>query len=49
MANRTCPDLDTLEAVLVERCQTLRADPATIKAHTHFHWSPEEPIWTTHH
>ena len=27
MANRVFPDLDALEAVLVERCRTLAADP----------------------
>lgn len=43
VANRTFADLDELEAVLVKRCQTLRADPATIKAHTLFHWWPAEP------
>lgn len=36
VANRTFADLAGLEAVLVERCQTLRADAPTIKAHTHF-------------
>lgn len=43
VANRTFADLDELERVLIERCQTLRADPALIKAHTHFHWWPAEP------
>lgn len=43
VANRTFADLDELETVLVHRCQTLRADPATIKAHTHFYWWPPEP------
>lgn len=42
VANRTFADLDELEAVLVARCQTLRADPALIKAHTLFHWWPPE-------
>lgn len=42
VANRTFADLDALEAVLVERCQTLRADPDTIKAHTHYHWWPDD-------
>lgn len=43
VANRSFADLDELEAVLVARCQTLRADPATVKAHTRFHWWPAEP------
>lgn len=43
VANRTFTDLDELEAVLLERCQTLRADRPLIKAHTHFHWWPPEP------
>lgn len=43
VANRSFADLDELEAVLVTRCQTLRADPATVKAHTLFHWWPSEP------
>ena len=47
VANRSFADLDALEAVLVERCQTLRADPATIKAHTWFHWWPTESARAT--
>jgi DDE superfamily endonuclease len=47
VANRTFADLDELEAVLVERCQTVRAAPATVKAHTLFHWWPSEPTTTT--
>lgn len=43
VANRSFADLDALEAVLVQRCQTLRAAPALIKAHTQFHWWPPEP------
>ena len=43
VANRAFPDLDTLEAVLVDRCRTLEADPNRLKAHTHFHWWPAEP------
>jgi hypothetical protein len=43
VANRAFPDLDALEAVLVARCRTLEADPARLKAHTHFHWWPREP------
>jgi hypothetical protein len=40
VANRPFADLDELEAVLVARCRTLRADRRTIKAHTRFHWWP---------
>jgi transposase len=43
VANRAFPDLDALEAVLMERCRTLEADPSRLKAHTHFHWWPAEP------
>lgn len=41
VANRSFANLDALEAILVERCQTLRADRTTIRAHTHFHWWPD--------
>ena len=43
VANRAFPDLDRLEAVLVDRCRTLEADPARLQAHTRFHWWPPEP------
>lgn len=43
IANRTFADLDALEAVLVQRCQTLRADSRTVTTHTHCHWWPAEP------
>lgn len=43
VVNRCFATLDELEAVLIERCQTLRADPVTVKGHTHFHWWPQEP------
>lgn len=43
VANRAFPDLDALEAVLVERCRALEADPARLNAHTRFHWWPDEP------
>ena len=43
LANRSLPDLDALEAVLVDRCRTLEADPQRLHAHTHFHWWPSEP------
>lgn len=44
VANRAFADLDDLEAVLVERCRTLEAAPQRLKAHTHFHWWPPEPL-----
>ena len=44
LANRTFPDLDALEAVLVERCRTLEADQNRIQAHTHYHWWPPDPL-----
>jgi transposase len=43
LANRAFADLDALEAVLVERCRTLEADPARLHAQTHYHWWPTEP------
>ncbi len=43
VANRAFPDLEALEAVLLDRCRTLEADRPRIKAHTHFHWWPPEP------
>lgn len=43
VANRAFATMDALEAVLVARCRTLEADPARLKAHTHFHWWPQEP------
>jgi transposase len=49
VANRSFVDLAALEAVLVERCRTLRADPALLKARTHFHWWPPEPPPTIPH
>jgi transposase len=44
VANRAFPDLDALEDVLVERCRTLEADPTRLRAHTHYHWWPAEPL-----
>jgi hypothetical protein len=44
IANRVFPDLDALEAVLVERCRTLEADHERLHAHTRFHWWPPEPV-----
>jgi hypothetical protein len=43
VANRAFPDLTALEAVLVDRCRILEADPERLKHHTHFHWWPAEP------
>ena len=48
VANRTFADLDALEEVLITRCQTLRADRPTVKAHTKFHWWPRERRQITH-
>jgi hypothetical protein len=44
IANRAFAALDPLETVLVERCRTLAADPQRLKAHTHFHWWPPDPL-----
>jgi transposase len=44
LVNRAFATLDDLETVLVERCRTLAADPDRLKAHTHFHWWPPEPL-----
>lgn len=43
VANRVFADLDELEATLLTRCQTLRADPTRIQGHTRFHWWQELP------
>lgn len=42
LANCAFPDLDALDAVLIRRCQQLEADPVRLRAHTHFHWWPQE-------
>ncbi len=42
VANRTFADLDALDAVLITRCQTLRADRHAIGALTHSWWWPSE-------
>jgi len=44
VANRVFPDMPSLETILVDRCRTLEADPHRLKAHTHFHWWPLEPV-----
>ena len=43
VANRTFADLDALEATLVTRCRTLRADRRTIRNLTHSWWWPSAP------
>ncbi len=43
VANHAFADLNEREAVLVERCRTLEADPQRLKAHTRYHWWPPEP------
>jgi DDE superfamily endonuclease len=40
LANRAFADLDALETVLVDRCRTLLAAPATLHAHTAYAWWP---------
>jgi transposase len=40
VANRCMPDLDTLEELVVERCDELTRQPQTIRSQTHFHWWP---------
>lgn len=42
VANRTFTDLDALEAVLVDRCRTLRADRTTIRSVTRYAWWPTD-------
>ena len=44
VANCAFADLNTLEAVLVERCRGLEADPQRLQAHTLYHWWPPEPL-----
>lgn len=48
VANRAFADLDELEAVLVARCQVLRADPDTLQGHIQYHWWPAEPAAGSH-
>lgn len=48
VANRALIDLTELETVLAERCRTLRARPAMIRAHARFHWWPDEPAPSEH-
>lgn len=43
VANQTVADLDARDATLVERCQTLRADRATLRRHPCFHGWPSDP------
>ena len=43
VANRAFADLADLEGVVADRCRGRMADPATVQAHTRFHWWPPEP------
>lgn len=43
VANRVFPDLDALEAVLVDRCRELERRRAEIRSRCRYHWWPEEP------
>lgn len=43
VANRTFADLDALEAVLVDRCQTLRTAQVAIAGLTNYGWWPTVP------
>jgi hypothetical protein len=43
VANRAFGTMAALEAVLVDRCRALEADPQRLHAHTRFHWWPPEP------
>ena len=40
VANRAIPDLNALQARLVERCLQLRQEPEQIRALTRSHWHP---------
>ena len=42
IANQAFADLDALEAVLVHRCRTLRADQTTIRNLTRYGWWPTD-------
>ncbi|HET8634387.1 MAG TPA: IS630 family transposase [Gemmatimonadales bacterium] len=42
LANRAFADLDALQQALVDRCRTLLDDPATVAAHTHYSWWPDD-------
>jgi len=42
IANRTFPDLATLEARIDERCNHLQLHPESIHALCHYHWWPED-------
>lgn len=44
VANQVFPTLAARETVLVDRCRTVEADPQRLKAHTHYHWWPPEPL-----
>jgi transposase len=42
VANRAVADLAALEAILADRCRTLRRQRRQIKARTRYHWWPRE-------
>ncbi|MDP9354820.1 MAG: IS630 family transposase [Chloroflexota bacterium] len=42
VANRSFPDLDALEATLVQRCRDLERQRNPIKTRTRYHWWPHE-------
>jgi len=44
VANQAFLDMQALEALLVDRCRTLEADPQRRKAHTLYHWWPPESL-----
>ncbi len=44
LANRHCHDLAELMDVQAERCRTLQELPELIRARTHFHWWPKQPL-----
>jgi hypothetical protein len=41
LANRHLADLDTLTELVSQRCLVLADHPATVRAHTRFHWWPK--------
>jgi hypothetical protein len=43
VANRAFADLAELEDTVAARCRWLMADPASVGAHSRFHWWPPEP------
>jgi hypothetical protein len=49
LAHRHFRDLDARQAVQEQRCVTLPAMPAVIRAHTNFHWWPQRAETSTNH